>query len=169
MDKVKQKLKKLSRKYKIAKKKFFKHSDHLISTFNLTDKHLSAVSFGMSTTANPKLQKFVDILNSDKTLIKLHDKVSGYKNIGVIAILKYALKCNEKISGYDIQVLLENPSDNQDEINNLFEGFAGVQHIHLINGKIMLEMPARESIRKNKKLLKYVDFWSESLELIIDE
>jgi len=58
---------------------------------------------------------------------------------------------------------LKNPLKNPTEITNLFEGLAGVQHIHMIDGKIMLEIPAREYVIKNRRLLKYVGFWMKEL------
>jgi hypothetical protein len=83
-------------------------------------------------------------------------------------ILEYALKCKEEISGYDLSILLKNPSKNSNEIYNLFEGLAGVHHVHSIDGKIMLEIPSREYISKNRRLLKYVDFWIQELERYIE-
>ncbi|OFY62424.1 MAG: hypothetical protein A2V64_10250 [Bacteroidetes bacterium RBG_13_43_22] len=59
--------------------------------------------------------------------------------------------------------IIKNPIKNQNEITNLFEGLAGVHHIHMIDGKIMMEIPAREYIIKNKKFLNYIDFWYKEL------
>jgi hypothetical protein len=154
----------LSIQYQETKKKFFDYSDTIKNTFKLSNEQISLVSFGIVETSNTSLQKYVDILNNDKNLNKLNDELSKIKLNGIITILEYALKCEEEIPGYDLNILLKNPIKNQNEITNLFEGLAGVQHIHMIEGKILLEIPAREYVIKNRRLLRYVDFWSKELE-----
>jgi hypothetical protein len=164
MDIIMQKLLPLSKQYRKTKNKFLDYSDTIMNTFNLSDEQISLVSFGIIETCNPSLQKYVDILNNDKNLNKLYDRLSKIKLDGIITILEYALKCEEEISGYDLNILLKNPIKNRNEITNLFEGLAGVQHIHMIEGKIMLEIPAREYVIKNRRILKYIDFWNKELD-----
>jgi hypothetical protein len=164
MDHIMQELLDLSIQYQETKKKFFDYSDTIKNTFKLSNEQISLVSFGIVETSNTSLQKYVDILNNDKNLNKLNDELSKIKLNGIITILEYALKCEEEIPGYDLNILLKNPIKNQNEITNLFEGLAGVQHIHMIEGKILLEIPAREYVIKNRRLLRYVDFWSKELE-----
>jgi hypothetical protein len=164
MDSTIQKLTHLSKRYNLSKSEFFEFSDTLKNTFNLSNEQVSQVSFGIVETANKSLQKYVDILNNDNKLNKLYNEFSKLKLDGIIIILEYALKCGEEISGYDLNILLKNPLKNLNEITNLFEGLAGVQHIHIIDGKIMLEIPACEYVIKNRRLLKYVDFWTRELE-----
>jgi hypothetical protein len=164
MDHIMQKLIPLSKQYRKTKNKFLDYSDTIKNTFNLSDEQISLVSFGIVETSNPSFQKYVDILNNDKTLNKLNDDLSKIKLEGIITILEYALKCREEISGYDLNILLKNHLENRNEIINLFEGLAGVNHIHLINDKIMLEIPSRNYITNNQRLLRYVDFWTKELE-----
>jgi hypothetical protein len=163
MDNIMQELVTLSKLYRKTKNKFFDYSDTLKSKFNLSDEQINSVDFGIIETSNPSLQKYVDILNNDKNLKNLNRKFLKIKFEGIIKILQYALKCDERISGYDLKKLLEHPLRNRKEINILFEGLAGVHHVHMIDGKIMMEIPARECIIKNRKLLKYVDFWNKKL------
>ena len=159
-----QKLKHLSKQYNLSKNEFIEFSVTLKNTFKLSNEQGSLVSFGIVETANKSLQKYVDILNKDNKLNKLYDEFSKIKLDGIIVILEYALKCGEEISGYDLNILLKNPLKNLNEITDLFEGLAGVQHIHMIEGKIMLEIPACEYVIKNRRLLKYIDFWNRELE-----
>ena len=159
-----QKLVHLSKRYRKAKIEFFESSGTIKNTFKLSNEQISLVSFGIIETSNTRLQKYVDILNNDKNLNKLNDELSKIKLDGIIMILEYALKCGEEISGYALNILLKNPLKNRNEICNLFEGLAGVHHIHNIDGKIMLEIPSREYVIKNRRLIIYVDFWTEELE-----
>lgn len=158
-----QKLVHLSMRYRKAKIEFFESSDTIKNTFKLSNEQISLVSFGIIETSNTRLQKYVDILNNDKNLNKLYDELSKRKLAGIITILEYALKCGEEISGYDLNILLKNPLKNRNEIIALFEGLAGVHHIHMIDGKIMMELPSRGYVIKNRRLLRYVDFWSKEL------
>ena len=162
-----EKLEILSKQYRKTKNKFLDYSAEIKSTFNLLNEHKNSVDFGIIETCNPDLQKFVDILNNDKTLKKLNTRFRGIKFEGIITILEYALECDEKISGYDLNILMKNPLKNRDEISSLFEGLAGVHHIHLIAGKIMMELPSRGYVIKNRRLLKYVDFWNKELQKIV--
>ena len=164
MDIIMQKLVHLAKRYRKTKSEFSESSETIKNTFKLSNEQISLVSFGIVETSNTSLQKYVDILNNDKNLNKLYDKLSKIKLDGIITILEYALKCEEEISGYDLNILLKNPIKNRNEITNLFEGLTGVQYIHMIEGKIMLEIPAREYVIKNRRLLKYVDFWTKELE-----
>ncbi|MGE5406698.1 MAG: hypothetical protein ACM3NR_03210 [Methanosarcina sp.] len=161
MDTVMAKLVQLSKDYMKAKNEFFQYSDTLKDSFNLSEENKSSVAFGIVDTKDPNLQKYVDILNSDETLIDLNSRFSKIKLEAVTEILQYALKCEEEIPGYDLNIILRDPSKNRGEIYDLYEGFAGVHHIHDIEGKIMLEIPAREYVFKNRRLLKYVDFWAK--------
>jgi hypothetical protein len=163
MDSIMQKLVHLSMRHRKAKIEFFESSDTIKNTFKLSNEQISLVSFGIIETSNTRLQKYVDILNNDKNLNKLYDELSKIKLDGIITIFEYALKCEEEISGYDLNILLKNPIKNRNEISNLFEGLAGVQHIHKIDGKLMMEIPARGYVIKNRRLLRYVDFWSKEL------
>lgn len=164
MDTIIQKLVPLSKQYRKTKNKFLDYSSTLKCPFNLSDEQKNSVDFGILETCNPDLQKFVDILNNDQKLKKLNYKLRKIKFDGIITILEYALKCDEKISGYDLNILLKNPLKNRDEISSLFEGLAGVHQIHMIDGKIMMELPSRGYVIKNRKLLKYIDFWFKELE-----
>ena len=164
MDEIMEKLKILSKQYRKTKKKFLDYSAEIKSTFNLLDEQKNSVDFGIIETCNPDLQKFVDILNNDKSLKKLNTQFRRIKFEGIITILEYALESDEKISGYDINILLKNPVKNRNEISSLFEGLAGVHHIHMIDGKIMMELPSRGYVIKNRRLLKYLDFWNKELQ-----
>ena len=164
MDSINQKLTHLSKRYRKTKSEFLESTSIIKNTFKLSNEQVSLVSFGIIETSNISLQKYVDILNNNKYLNKLNGELSKIKLDGIITILEYALKCGEEISGYDLNILLKNPLKNLNEITSLFEGLAGVQHIHRIEGKIMLEVPAREYVTKNRKLLNYVDFWTKELE-----
>lgn len=164
MDSIYQKLTHLSKRYRKTKSEFLESTNIIKNPFKLSNEQVSLVSFGIIETSNISLQKYVNILNNNKNLNKLNGELSKIKLDGIITILEYALKCGEEISGYDLNILLKNPLKNLNEITNLFEGLAGVQHIHRIEGKIMLEIPAREYVTKNRKLLNYVDFWTKELE-----
>jgi hypothetical protein len=164
MDSILGNLVHLSKQFRKAKKQFLDYSAEIKNTFNLSDDQIPLVSFGIIETCNPSLQKYVDILNNDQTINKLNDKVKSIKFEGIITILEYALECDEKISGYDLNILLKNPIKNREEISSLFEGLAGVHHIHVIDGKIMMELPSRGYVIKNRRLLKYVDFWNKELQ-----
>ena len=161
MDSIIQKLVHLSKRYRKTKSEFVKSSNTIKNTFKLSNEQISLVSFGIIETSSTSLQKYVDILNNDKNLNKLNSDLSKIKLDGIINILEDALKCEEIISGYDLNNLLKKPKKNQNEIVILFDGLAGIQHIHKIEGKLMLELPAREYVNKNKRLLRYVDLWSK--------
>lgn len=167
MDEIIEKLKILSKQYIKTKKKFLDYSAEIKSTFNLLDEQKNSVDFGIIVTSNPDLQKFVDILNTDKSLKKLNTQFRTIKLEGIITILEYALESDEKISGYDLNNLLKNPLKNQDEFCSLFEGLTGIHHIHSIDGKIMMELPSRGYVIKNRRLLKYVDFWNKELQKVV--
>ena len=153
----------LSKQYRKTKSKFFDYSETTKSSFNLSDEQKNSIAFGIIKPADPHLQKYVDILNNDRNLKKLNRQFSKTKFEGIIKILQYAVNCEESISGYDLKKLLEHPLRNRKEINILFEGLAGVQHVHMIDGKIMMEIPARGYIIESRRLLKYVDFWYKEL------
>ncbi|MCK5022628.1 MAG: hypothetical protein KAS04_00500, partial [Candidatus Aenigmarchaeota archaeon] len=51
------------------------------------------------------------------------------------------------------------PEERKDEIKCLMQGFGGYKHIRSINGKIALEVPAREFIQNAKFLLRAIDYW----------
>ena len=163
MDSIMQKLSHLSQLYGKTKLEFLEYSDTIKHPFKLSKEQISQVSYGITETSDASLQKYIDILNNDKNLNKLYNKLSKIKIDGFITILEYASKCEEEISGYDLNILLKKTLKNRNEITNLFDGLAGVQHIHMIDGKIMLEIPAREYVIKNRRLLRYVDFWSKEL------
>lgn len=164
MDYTIQTLTSLSKNYQEVKKMFLQSSERIRSNFNIPNDKKSSVDFGIIMTSDPSLQEFVDILNNNKTLINLNEKLNTLRYEGIFIILEYALRCNEEISGYDLNILLENPIMNQEEILILFEGLTGVHHIHNNNDKIMLEIPSREYVIQNKTLLMYVDFWARELE-----
>ena len=159
-------LKALSKRYSRLKVDFYSFSDQLINTFNLSEEQKSSVAFGIIKTSNPDLQIYADILNYSTKLNQLSRRLSETKCEGIVKILEFALKCDEKIQGYNLVKLLDDPKTNKDEIIDLFEGLTGVHHIHIIDDKIMLEMPARECIINNPKLLVYIDFWSESVNML---
>jgi hypothetical protein len=153
----------LSKQYFEAKEKFCEHSEKIKSTFNLSLDKQNSVAFGIIKSSNHHLQKYIDILNSDKNLNNLNRQFSKIKFEGIIKILQYAANCEESITGYDLKKLLGHPLRNRNEINILFEGLTGVHHVHMIDGKIMMEIPARGYIIKNRKLLRYIDFWNKKL------
>lgn len=163
MDILMKELATLSEQYNKAKEKFFDYSDKIISSFNLSADQKKLVAFGIVKTSDSDLQNYVDILNSDKNLIKYNRQFLKIKFQGIIKILQYAMDCEENISGYDLKKLLTHPLKYLNEINILFEGLAGAHHVHMIGGKIMIEMPAREYVIKNRRLSQYVDFWNKKL------
>jgi hypothetical protein len=163
MDRLMNNLKVLSKKYRRFKIEFFNHSNELINTFNLSEEQKKSVAFGIIKTGDPHFQNYLDILNSNKKLSQLSRKIIETKCDGINRILRFALKCNEDIQGYHIEKLLMDPINNRNELFNLFEGLTGVHHIHIINDKIMLEIPAREYVLSNKQLLRYVDYWNKIL------
>jgi hypothetical protein len=163
MDKLMNSLIALSKRYRRLKVDFYSISNELINSFNLSQEQKSSVAFGITKTSYPDLQIYVDILNSNMKLTQLSKRLIETKCVGIIKILEFALKCNEQIQGYNLGKLLDDPKTNREEIIDLFDGLTGVHNIHLIDDKIMMEMPARECILSNPKLLKYIDFWCRIL------
>ena len=92
MDSIMQKLSHLSQLYGKTKLEFLEYSDTIKHPFKLSKEQISQVSYGITETSDASLQKYIDILNNDKNLNKLYNKLSKIKIDGFITILEYASK-----------------------------------------------------------------------------
>ncbi|MFC2089645.1 hypothetical protein ACFLT1_02625 [Bacteroidota bacterium] len=159
MDSLRKYLFSISRQYRKTKKELFDYSDRLKDSFNLPDVDRRNIAYGIIKTNNPDLQKFVDILNNDKYLERLNNQLFDIKMDGIIKSLLSVGDYIDCIPGYDINKIMKDTVNYQSDIIALFEGLAGVNHIHIIDSKTFIEIPAREYLASNPAILKNIDYW----------
>ncbi|NLD49201.1 MAG: hypothetical protein GX660_18730 [Clostridiaceae bacterium] len=168
-EKNKKVLKEFAASYKLKKAEFDYRHQTLIKQFNLSKNEKKQVSYGILVPANRSLIKYTDILNSDLELNRLHNEFKDIFLAGNMLLIKIIEEKNIKISGYNLKAFVENPKDNFQEIENLIYGLHGYKHIHTIQDKVTLEIPARHYIKKHPNLIKLVDYWFKKLDIFTYE
>jgi hypothetical protein len=161
----KKQLKLLSNQYRNKKHEFELRFEELTRSFPLKKSDRKDLRYGITEPANKSLQKYCDILNSDPVLNSLHADGINILLEGHLLIVQKIFKKGLTISGYDLKTFCESPDENFAEIDNLVKGLWGYKHIHIIDDKVAFELPARGYIKKEKKILKLVDYWVEELEI----
>jgi hypothetical protein len=157
----------LAKKYKFKKAEFDYQHQKLLKEFKLSKNEKKEVAFGILIPHTRSLKEYTDILNSDLELIRLADEFREIFLIGCLIIINLIKERNIRISGYNINAFVNNPKENFYEIENLIQGLHGYKHIHLINEKIALEIPARNYLLEHSDLLKLVDFWVKKLDIFV--
>lgn len=164
----KQYLAHLAYQYLQLKKDFEKSQKETISGFNLDINKMELVRYGITTTAEPEMQVYVDQINSNETLNHLSARMKRNKINAYIFFLSelWVLKLN--IPGYDIDKMFDDLENSFVEAEALFLGIAGYEHLHIVDDKITKEIPAREYVRDYPRIIKMVDYWARKIKLFTE-
>jgi len=146
----------LAKKYKLKKAEFDYRHQKLLKEFVLSKNEKKEVAFGILIPHTRSLKQYTDILNSDLELIRLAEEFREIFLIGCLIIISLIKERCIKISGYNITAFASNPKENFNEIENLIQGLYGYKHIHLIDEKIALEIPARDYLIEHSDLLNMI-------------
>lgn len=130
---------------------------------NLTSEQSIEVDFGLIIPADESLQKHADMVNNDEILNELNDQLRYLMLKGCVAIFKLILEKGIQIQGYDLNELIRSPNENYDEIINLMQSLGGAQHIHFIDEKIALEIPARECVEQDRQIMTVLKYWLKNI------
>jgi len=153
-----------AKSYSLLKKRFNARSIEIKDMFNLPAEKENDIEFGLIIPADRSLQKYADIINKDSELNILADRISDVILGGCSEIFKAIVLKGYEIPGYDLQSFIEAPHGSEDEINCLIQGFGGYEHIHSIDGKIVLEVPARRYIERDQSIIEATDLWLNTVE-----
>lgn len=164
MKEIKEQLEAIAKLLNKRKKELHERSGDMINQFIIKKDQHREVAFGIISTADPALQKYVDVLNHDMKLNNLAVKIKLLRIQGCQIILQEALKYKQEIPGYDLQSFDDHPEKYADEIIDFILGLGGYEHIHVIDGKVALEIPVREYFPDHPGLLEYADYWLRETE-----
>ncbi|MCF8380086.1 MAG: hypothetical protein K9H49_10945 [Bacteroidales bacterium] len=155
----------LASEYLQIKKDFELTQEEIINGLKLDSNKRDQVRFGLITPSDPPLQVYADIVNSDENLIQISEQINTTK-LKVYKFFLSELWVNKiKIPGYNIDMMFDNPEKLATEIEALFLGIAGYEHLHIIDDKIAKEIPAREYVKEYPKIIRMVDYWFKKIKL----
>lgn len=155
----------LAKQYLQLKKDFELTQEEIINGFNLDINKRDQVRFGLINPSDPPLQVYADKVNSNANLIQIFGKMNKQK----LSVYKFFLSeiwvHKIEIPGYNINKMFEEPGNLSDEIDALFLGIAGYEHLHIIDYKIAKEIPAREYVKEYPEIIRMVDYWFKKIKL----
>ena len=165
MQEIKNKLNALSCIYLDSRNEFEQRQESLIQSFHLSKNEKRLVFFGIIEHDNKSLQKYCDILNIDELLKNLSAVKNKLFLDGNMLIIDLLLECEISISGYDLKAFKNFPNEHEMQIYNLILGLGGYEHIHIIENKILKEVPARNYLINFPEIIELVDAWLQSNEI----
>ena len=153
----------LARQYLQLKKDFELSQQEIVSGLKLDPNKRDQVRFGIINPAEPSLQVYADKINSNTDLILMHESMKKIKLSAYKFLLSEMWVRKIKIPGSDINKMFEEPEKSSDELEALFLGLAGYEHIYIVDDKIVKELPARIYVRNHPEFLKMVDYWTKKV------
>jgi hypothetical protein len=162
----KEQLIELAALYKKKSNEFDQQELIIVNKFDLNDFDKKYLKFGIRKPVNKLLKKYYKALNSDQNLIRLSKEMQEILLTGNLLILKQIIKEGVEIGGYNLNAFVKRPSRYHSEIHNLILGAWGYEHIHVINDKIMYEIPARHYLNNEPDILSLIDNWINNLGIV---
>ena len=171
MQELKNKLKALSVLYLDCRHEFEQRQESLIKSFPVSQNEKAEIFFGIIEHENKALQKYCDILNTDELLKHLSVVKNKLLLDGDRLIIDLLLKNKISISGYDLKAFKNSPNEYEMQIYDLILGIGGYEHIHIIDNKILMELPARNYLINFPEIIELVDDWLNNIHVFekVDE
>jgi hypothetical protein len=139
--------------------------EEIVAGLKLCNNEREQVRFGITIPAEPSLKVYADKVNSDANLIQISEQINTTKLNAYKFFLSELWVNKIKIPGYNIDMMFDNPEKLATEIETLFLGIAGYEHLHIIDDKIAKEIPAREYVKEYPKIIRMVDYWFKKIKL----
>lgn len=152
--------------YREKSKEFERRQLSLVNNFDIPDSEKYEIKFGVHKPSNKSLRKYFMALNKDQELIRISKELKEIILTGNLLIMNLINKGGVEIGGCNIKAFINRPDRYYDQIQDLILGFWGYEHIHVINNKIMFEMPARNYLNDFPEILSLVDTWINGLGII---
>lgn len=165
----KKELKKLACEVLLKKLSFNIRLSAMISLFNLKRKKRRKLFFGGLGRNDASLNKYFAIINSDPELNSLYDEIKGLTLAGNMLIVRLLKNKDVSISGYNLDLFINSPAENSEEINDLILGIGDYRHIHIIAERIAIEIPARKYFNKHSEIVRLTDYWLKKIQAFAKE
>ena len=162
----KEQLIELASLFKEKSKEFERRQLSLVDNFDAPDSDKNDIKFGVKKPLKKSLRKYYEALNKDQDLIRLSKELKEILLAGDLLILNQINKAKVEIGGYDIASFIKRPNRYYNEIHNLILSAWGYEHIHVIDDKIMYEIPARHYLNDKPEIISLIEIWIYNLGII---
>ena len=162
----KEQLVELATLYRKKSNEFDQQEQLIVNKFDLNDSDKKYLKFGIRKPFDKSFNKYCKAINSDQILIKLSEEMREILLTGNLLILEQIIKEGVEIGGYNLNVFLKRPSRYHSEIHNLILSAWGYEHIHIIDNKIMHEIPARHYLNDKPEIISLIEIWIYNLGIV---